>query len=443
MKTSPLAKFILLILALSSFVLFLANAYYVWNWGDDYLIKYFYKEQSPMSYLIKDYFIFDGRSLNPGYIISRICLSSSWPFLATMIASVLLYASSVLLVMMMNRTQKFSFKSDFISSVVVLSILWMALFNSLNEILYWQTGMLYMVELFLILYLYFLVQFNSSKKGLLGGLSFLVGMSSPNAVLGVLLVLVIEQWYLKKQQKSIKNFTLVSGLLILGFLVVVLAPGSSVRWNMQGGADAKAFGNIYEMYFRIQQMANVFFELNTVVVWLMFFGGIAIIIGFGASREKRTFIWYLLEFRWLIAAILSVMFYFPKMSYYIETSRLNCHFVFFTAVFYFTQMGKLRQSKSEIFNLQERLLRWPVLVIAVVLMGTQALGSRHCVKKLEARTLIYAQNQGKDVVLKANDIIGPPRTKWFTDVHEDSSHVFNQSIAYYYGLKSIRREKYR
>jgi len=67
----------------------------------------------------------------------------------------------------------------------------------------------------------------------------------------------------------------------------------------------------------------------------------------------------------------------------------------------------------------------------------------HCCKKLQAREQIYRNNQGKNVVLKANDIIGPPRTKFFTDVLEDSTHIFNISIADYYGLKSIRKEKYR
>src|SRR5574343_133326 len=113
MKTSVFSKSALFVLAISIMILFMANAYYVWNWGDDYLIKYFYNKQTPMGYLLNDYFVFDGRSLNPGYIISRLCLSSNRPYLATIIASILLYVSSVILVMMMHGKRTFNFNSDF------------------------------------------------------------------------------------------------------------------------------------------------------------------------------------------------------------------------------------------------------------------------------------------------------------------------------------------
>lgn len=424
-------------------ILFITNAYFVWDWGDDYLIKYFYNKQTPMGYLLNDYFVFDGRSLNPGYIISRLCLSSNRPYLATIIASILLYVSSVILVMMMHGKRTFNFKSDFVSSVVVLAILWMAMFNSLNEILYWQTGMLYMVEMFLILYLYFLAQSENSNTFLMAILALMAGMSSPNAVIGLLIVLGIEHLYLKKQNPSIKHFYLVSGILVLGFLIVVLAPGSIARWNFQGGADTKAFSNVYELYFRIYQMIKTFFDLNTAMGWLVVFGGIAIVIGLGANKQSNTFLWYLMEFRWLIAAVFCIIFYWPKMSYYIETTRLNCHFAFFSSIFFITKLAQLKILHPAIFIYQNNILRFPILILGMILMGTQVFDSIHCYKKLQAREQIYRNNQGKDVVLKANDIIGPPRTKLFSDVLEDSTHIFNISIADYYGLKSIRKEKYR
>ncbi len=443
MKTSVFTKSALFVLAITTIILFMANAYYVWNWGDDYLIKFFYNKQTPMGYLINDYFVFDGRSLNPGYIISRLCLSGNWPYLAPMIASVLLYTSSIILVMMMNGTRHFKFRSDFVSSVVILAILWLAMFNSLNEILYWQTGMLYMVEMFLILYLYFLAQSDKSNKFLLAIIALLAGMSSPNAVIGLLIVLGLEQWFFKQQNMSLKNYYLVSVILIIGFLIVVLAPGSSARWNMQGGADAKAFGNVYELYFRIYQMTMAFLDLNTPMVWLVVFGGLAMVIGLSTHKQNNSFLWYLMEFRWLIAAVFCIIFYLPKMSYYIETSRLNCHFAFFCSIFFVTKLGQLKNLYPTVYINQNKILRFPILILALILMGSQVFDSIHCCKKLQAREQIYRDNQGKDVVLKANDIIGPPRTKFFTDVLEDSTHIFNISIADYYGLKSIRKEKYR
>ncbi len=443
MNWSLIKKSTVLLLSLMVILMLMLNAYYVWNWGDDYLIKHFYKERSPMKYLWDDYFIFDGRSLNPGYIISRLCLSVNVPYLATMIATVLMILTSVFIVLINNRSNQFEWKRDFVPSIIVVTLLWLALFNSLNEILYWQTGMLYMVELFLITWLYWLLVAGTKKTWLIILLALLAGMSSPNAVIACLLVLLIEYFHSKRQKAVHKHYPIAILVLFTGLLIVVLAPGSSARWNMQGGADSKAFGNIYEMYFRLQQMLSAFIDLNTIIVWFMVAGGLMIVFGFSAGNKNKRLSDYLFDFRWMIAALISIGFYFPKMSYYIETSRLNCHFVFFSALFYFNQLSELKIRKPEIFHFQERNLKLPVLFLGVVFMFTQVFGSRHCMGKFEKREQLYRENQGKDVVLKANDIIGPPRTKFFTDVIEDTSHVFNQSIAEFYGLKSIRKEKYR
>lgn len=443
MKWTSLYKFSVTILSLLIILLLVLNAYYVWNWGDDYLIKHFYKERSPMKYLWDDYFIFDGRSLNPGYIISRICLGYDLPYLSTIFATILLLLSAVIFKMILNRSRQFEWKKEFVPTIVIATILWLSLFNSLNEILYWQTGMLYMVELFLIAWLYMLLVTGKQSTGIIIILAFLTGMSSPNAVIALLFVLILEYIKLRKENAILRQYKAAIIALSVGLLIVVLAPGSSVRWNMEGGADAKALSNVYEMYFRIQQMISAFIELNTVIVWFLIVGGITIVIGFSAGNTSKRFFDYLYDFRWILGAVFCIVFYFPKMAYYIQTSRLNSHFVFFSALFFYTQLRELKIRKPEIFQFQDINFKLPVLLLGLVMLFSQVLGSKHCVGKFKIREQIYSENKGKDVVLKANDIIGPPRTKFFTDVNEDSSHIFNQSIAEFYGLKSIRREKYR
>lgn len=443
MKWSSLNKVSVIVLSLLILLMLMLNAYYVWNWGDDYLIKHFYQKRSPITYLWDDYFVFDGRSLNPGYIISRICLDYDIPYLSTIFATVLLLLIAVFIIMIINRSRQLEWKKEFVPIIVIVTILWLALFNSLNEILYWQTGMLYMVELFLIAWLYMLLVTGTQSTGLIIILAFLAGMSSPNAVIAVMFVLILEYVNLRKEKAIVSQYKAAVLALSVGLLIVVLAPGNSVRWNIEGGADYKALGNVYELYFRLQQMISAFIELNTVIVWFLIAGGLTIVIGFSAANSGKRFFSYLYDFRWMIAAVFCIVFYFPKMAYYIQTSRLNSHFVFFSALFFYTQLRELKIKKPEIFHFQNNNFKLPVLLLGLIVMFSQVLGSKHCVGKFKVREQIYKDNQGKDVVLKANDIIGPPRTKLFTDVREDSSHIFNQSIAEYYGLKSIRIEKYR
>lgn len=251
--------------ALLAFLLFALNAFFVWNWGDDFLIKVRFFNCTPFDFLVNDYWSFDGRSLNIGYFISRYALYTKWPWLATMIASILFFASAYLLTSLVQIYTPLKRIERFILSVFFTAILWLSSFYSLFETLYWQTGMLYIVEVFLMYAAYIYSKQNNVNAILLFVLSLLAGMASPGAVMAILFVLIIE-YYFEKIDLN-KRITLISfsGFLV-GLLIVILSPGSISRFNSQGGFDNKAFSNIHDLYFRLHQFLDKFFIFNTPMI---------------------------------------------------------------------------------------------------------------------------------------------------------------------------------
>lgn len=436
----------ILALSILAFVIFGLNAFYVWSWGDDYFLKLSLLQTSPINYLINDYLVFDGRSLNLGYLISRICLSTEWPFLATVIASIFYFASACILVLLVHLKSRLSFAQAFVLSVFFTAILWLAGFYSHAETLYWQTGMLYVVEVFLIYAAYAYLQYEKSGRILVFILSVMAGIASPGAILAYIAVLTIEYFNTDVNARKRKWLIAISGTLT-GLVIVLASPGNKVRFMIEGGIDKKAFGNIHELYFRLHQFMDKFFYLNTPMVWLIILASVFFII---LNRNKtsdsnshgklRNFIY---DYRWMIAAVISLLFYFPRIRYYLSSPRLNIHFVFFAVMFFALHFSQFRSVFKISYDRHIASFQVPVLMMFIVIAFYQLWGAMHCVKKIESRIELYNDNRGKDLILKANDLIGPPATREFLDVNDDTAYQLNKVIAKYYGLNSLIKEKYR
>lgn len=434
---------ITLTLSFFALLVFALNAFCVWNWGDDYLLKVRFMTTSPMAFLLRDYFVFDGRSLSPGYIISRICLNGSFPWMATAIASLFFYFSAYLMTVLIAIQKPLTAIERFVLSAVFTGILWLSGFFSHFETLYWQTGMLYVVEVAIILTAYTYLHLARPNTMFLWLLSFIAGMASPGAVIGLLFVLFSE--YKLADSNRHKSSTRIAIIgFVAGLLLVVLAPGSHSRFEYEGAWDDFAFSNIHNLHFRLTQFLEQFFELNTPMVWLSILAASLLAIDNLKTSEKQvSYFRVVYEFRWLIAAFISVLFYLPRMMYYIASPRLNIHFYFFCTIFLAQQLAQWRRQYTDLYKKFFEVFQIPVLLTFLFLAFHQLWVSAFCVKKMESRIRHYRQHQGENLVLKANDLIGAPTTREFIDVTYDSSYSVNRAIAQYFGLKSIRKERYR
>jgi hypothetical protein len=435
----------LFLLALIGFVQFVQNAFYVWSWGDDYLIKALLQKTSIISFLVNDYLTFDGRSLSIGYFISRFGLSTHMTAFATIVASALFFVCATILSLILQNKTKLKPAEFFINSVFFTAVLWLGCFNSLHQTLYWQTGMLYVVEVFLFYGVYYILNCTKIHSIWLFFLSIIAGMASPGAVLAILMVLVIEYFSKKESINRKRQLGSVLGFSI-GLLIVMASPGNFNRLQMEGGLDQKAFSDIHEMYFRLNQFFNQFLFLNTPMLWVMMVFGVALTMVNNrnkATRGENNFLNGLYNYRWLIAAFITLAFYLPRVLYYLSSPRLNIHFVFFMCLFFTLHLAEFRTAFSKDFSKYFQIILLPVLCIFAVIGFYQLRGSKHCYGKMAKRIELYKANKNKDLVLKSNDLIGPPGTKEFTDIVYDTADALNKGVANYYELHSIRKEEYR
>lgn len=433
----------LFLLALVGFLQFAQNAFYVWNWGDDYLIKVILQKTSVINFLINDYFTFDGRSLSLGYFISRFGLSTQMTAFATIVASGLFFGCAIILTQILNGKIKLKSADFFIYTVFFTGVLWFCSFNSLYQTLYWQTGMLYVVEVFLFYAIYYLLNYSKIHSFGMFILSIIAGLASPGAVLAILFVLIVEYFSKKEALFRKRHLTSILGFS-LGLIIVLAAPGNINRLQKEGGLDQIAFSDIHELYFRLSQFFNQFIAINTPMAWVILFAGIALMIFINKGFETRmSFLRRLFNYRWLIASFITIAFYFPRIQYYLSSPRLNIHFVFFIVLFFVSYLAEFRAHHLMDFNNYIQIILLPVLCLFVVIGFYQLRGSKHCYGKMAKRLELYKASKNKDLVLKSNDIIGPPITKEFIDILYDTANALNQGVANYFELKSIRKEEYR
>jgi len=235
-----------------------------------------------------------------------------------------------------------------------------------------------------------------------------------------------------------KKYKFIFFAMAIGFLIVLLSPGTAIRYQFNLELGSKPFQNLNNFYFFIHQIFATLYKNCSPIVWLC--------AGFGLymaltqiNNHKRSFIEQLFVFRWLIAAVISVVFYFPKGYLFLSSSRLSLQFIWFVVLFF------LSNYKSFGKPLPERIKHQIIglgLVFFIMVLFSEGLNAKHSQWKVQNRIALYKKHKGRSLILKANDIIGPPETRLFEDVNEDSASYPNTITASYYGIISLGKEKY-
>ena len=434
-------RLLLIILSLICLFLLILNAFYVWDWSDDYALKQVFKTASLWQFQWHEYCQLDGRSLNLGYFFSRACVKSDIVYLASLIATLLMLFSSYCLNSLF-ALRKGTWPEGLISTVFITGLLWLASFFVLSNTLYYQTCTLYVFELVHLVLVYY-IKTNWPRRKILQVLAvmlfFMFGMSSPGAVIAFSMVLLIEYFKEKKAGEITGNkYVFVFIALALGFLIVVLSPGTAIRYQYNIELDVKPFQNINNFYFFLHQVVGTLYKNCSSLVWL--FAGFGFYMALvQIQNHKRSIVEQLFVFRWLIAAVVSVVFYFPKGYLFLSSSRLSLQFIWFIVLFFLSNYKSFGKPMPE--RVKHQIIGIGFIVLIVVL-ASEGLNSKHSQWKMRKRVALYKVHKGKNLILKANDIIGPPVTRLFEDVNEDSASYPNRITAEYFGILSIDKEKY-
>jgi len=429
-----------ILLALAALAVLLIQPFFTWFTADDYCLMGKVQADGLVSNMFHEYLTWDGRSISLTYPVCRfgLWLGKYWvgPMLGTLL--LLLLSGMMLRALELKSNNKIS---TTIQTMSLAAALWLAFFNFSSQTLYWTTGVGYVLDLVMLMGALWLHKvWNPTLKYYLVGIPvyFYAGTCSPNGVLALLVILMLEQLYQQiiKKEKNWMRFGYALSFIVPALLVVILSPGNARRMT---GMSSENLTHIWTIYFNIKWLCMNLWKYNTLIVWGMLAVGLL-----GALKQyfeieiKGVLVKLLAAFymqRYLIGAFIAFIFFLANPA--LHAPRTNIQFVFFIFIYGLTGgkelLGSIKNNEKVIPFLQGS-----VLIVFCALASSQVFDARLSKTQLAQRDTKLRSLRGTDVVLTEADFIRPPYTRRFEDLAIDSSYWLNKCVADHYGLKSIK-----
>ena len=432
------------VLVLLSLSLLMIQPVYTWFTADDFCFIYKVQHDGLIKNMWFEYLNWDGRSISLTYPVCRFGAWTGLPWVGPLIGTVLLCIISGLMLRLAGIIGK-SFQERIYNLTLVTACLWLVCFYFSSQTLYWTTGIGYNMD---IVMLFTALLWLQKKPGGLGyyltgtPIYFYAGTCSPNGVVALLFLLIIQWVYEAAIQKRINNKYIFALLLIvIAFLMVVLSPGNAKRMT---GWDWRNLTHIWTVYFNIKTLLRNLVVYNSPILWSFLFMGV-----WGAMLWKKnnseintaglfkSLVFHVYAHRYVFAAILCFLFFLPLPG--MNSPRTNIQFAMFAVFYGLSNWSDIRNSlEDKVSGNQLQNLRFMILGFFIITAGSQAFDARYVNGQLKQREVKMKSLQGQDVVLSNNDMVRTPTTRVFEDLATDSSYWLNRCVADHYGLKSIK-----
>jgi len=420
-------------------VLFLIQPFLTWFNADDYCLIPKLKAYGMWQCMYDDYLNWDGRSLSVAYAVSRLGLLFEIYWIGPFIGSVLIAFSAYFIVKAQTNTRVIY------TSIDVLILIWLGSFYFISQTLYWSTGIGYTFEMFiLILSAFFLRKDDNNTYLLKIPLFFILGSFSPNAVMALLVVILIDSLsfsFKKDRNKLILNIIYIFSILA-SVIVVLMSPGNKNRLP-QDGAIRENLTNPYQLLANIKWLIESLFQFNTPITWILILVGImGATINFNDFKKAQTTkynltVSFLSTYKWLIAATISVFAFLPFPGFFTYSPRINIHFFTFILLFSSIHFNSFYNHINKVFIAKIASL---TLVFFIIIITFQSYDAYITKGMMAERIKFFKTHKGEVIQLETNQLINPPTTRKFQDVETDSLYWLNICTADYFGLKSIKRK---
>lgn len=254
--------------------------FYYYQYGDDFIFLNLLRERNVFETIIYKYLNWDGRHFSFGGLMQMIGFAYLGPTLSLLLGLIFLGISIGLCLKLF--LEEFDRKEFF--AVMVLFLI--GLFPFYKDVLFWQTGIIYLYFFFQSVVILFLYKKCSGFHSpiISYSLVFLMALNSQNFNLAVLgFIWVNELWSGKKSlfERRIWIFTL---LILLGTLVISFAPGNFNRIE-KGTQSVPQVSNFIEMFFiylKAMNYTKFFFILGI-------FGGVLFKSKFQINEKREIF----------------------------------------------------------------------------------------------------------------------------------------------------------
>ena len=436
MTNKSLNKKSLVLLVFFATILYFIQPFFSWFVADDFCYMPQVQKEGVFSRMWHDYMTWDGRCISLTYPFSRLGLYFGIYWFGPLLGSILLIST---LSMVLYRLQKF----NIVNAIVLTALFWLASFNFLSQTLYWSTAVGYILDLSMLYWAFHLFsQWKGTRLQLLIAIPvfFYAGTASPGGVLALLVVLFLQVLndIVNNQKKDVLKCLLAFGLILIGFLFVVLSPGNA---NRLVGMDLANLTHIWTIYFNAKLTFSKLWDFNTPVIWGLFglglLGSFKLFANFKNANRLKSMILFMFFQKWLIAAIITVVFFIPFPG--MHSPRTNIHFVFFMLLYGLD--GLIVLYKSDFINSTiSKSFKTLTLSLFIIIAASQLFDANYSMNRVAERHDKLSVNKGLPVILTKEDIIKTPTTRRFEDVSTDSSYWLNKCVQHFYGLEYIKFE---
>lgn len=341
------------------------------------------------------------------------------------------------------------FAQDRLIFILAFAIVWFGM-PGLGEVVFWRTGAgVYLIPMFLgisFILPYTLWYKNKNINGnivfstLMLLLGFISGSSQEQVFSAVFVFLALWFIYIKKNKVKVPNY-LYWGLvgLIIGGMVLILAPGNFTRFNVAENGS---------LLYKIASLLGYFIIYYLVVpvqqlwIWILIVIVIVTVLKFSDKREEvNTFKNKVLTkkfYFWFFIGMTSVL---PMIAFSASVSARTCFFfVVFIAIAFISLFDGHREALLK-FNGGKIaiIITFMILNIIFVDVGIGVGNGYLLSQEVKHREIVILENRAKginNIVVDPFDIM-PFHTSYIYDVKIDDQHGVNKVVSSYYNIKSI------
>jgi hypothetical protein len=431
------------VLALISLAVFFVQPFMTWFISDDYCLMASIQAEGLLRNMFYDYLNWDGRSISLTYPVCRAGLFFGVTWLGPLLGCVLMVILAALMLRIVSENRQ-SGVHGILRTVTLTVLLWLVFFNFLAQTLYWTTGVGYNMDVVMLLMaIYWINRWKGQPLDFLVGLPvfFYAGTCSPNGVLALLFVIVVQWLYKNYIQKSRSHVRYVYALVLIiaAMSFVVFSPGNK---NRMTAWDWNNLTHIWTVYFNVKLLLRNLFQYNSLFIWpLIAVGALGATLKLSSAKKRISGIVtvvlnFLFEHRFLIAAVISFFFFLPLPG--LNSPRTAIQFAAFATLYGLSHLPFLLDKLGERKAVLLTFFSIAINLIFIATASSQAFDARYVKIKLEQRDAMLKELKGKDVVLTEEHYVRTPATRRFEDLASDSAYWLNQCIATHYGLKSIK-----
>jgi len=480
---SRISKFIrLLLLILSCFflvsVIFLG--FFTWASADDYGISTSINGLGIIQHVLYHYNNWDGRAISLGVIQAIFLKYLTVPIINAIWASCLVLSSLFIykIIRLYLRLPTKDLKSSTKISLVALisATLWFGMKYHIAQTVYWATGGVYIYAFLLsLIWLYIFVKttefktFLSVRQQLLyvlfsiyiGALSFNLSCSII-AFLGIEILICLIKNKSQERPGKIKWLLLLFASIIVGALIIIVAPGNLIRATHGNSSFVLSLPRITYNFIRM----TYYYVRWSIPLIVMLVISTPFMITIIADDVKSLFAkrihfectiifnkeFLLITLRFIqypLAAIASIIPFLALPDF--MAVRTSIYFMEFLTVWLLIKiipkLINLFLSKKSSNKTFKPVIFSPYVIIFLAffqyLIITHMISlnnAKHEVLKREKYIQTFS-NQNIDVVVGKISTKLPFSFQFYTDISDDRSNWINISIANHYKIKSIRSNK--